>query len=94
MDFRRNALPPFVVPSDALPERLFNAPAARAFSPRLLNRSRRMAINSQIDQSAEAARRSVFDNSQLHSNLREVPLPPGFMRRMREFVEQELELSE
>jgi hypothetical protein len=94
MDFRRISLPPFAVPGDILPERFLGAPAERAFFPRPLNRSRRIAMNTQIDQSAEVARHTTLGNSQLHATLREVPLPVGFMRRMRQFVEQELELSE
>ena len=90
MDFRRISLPPFAVPGDTLPERFLGAPAARAFFPRPLNRSRGNAMNSQVDQPAEVA----LENSHLHATLREVTLPAGFMRRMRQFVEQELELSE
>jgi hypothetical protein len=51
-------------------------------------------MNAHVERRLDAPHDAAPNDAQLHSLLREVPLPAGFMRRMREFVEQGIELSE
>lgn len=93
MDFLRRSLLPWEGTSETLPAR-FDGEVDGLLRCPLFSMDRRMNAHIRIDQKSQVPRTAAPSDAQLHAALRDVPLPAGFMGRMREFVSQGLEVSE
>lgn len=94
MDFLRKSFLPWEGTGETHPDRFVGEGNASSLGKARFSMDRRMNAHIRIDRESQLTRAAAASDAQLHAALRDVPLPAGFMGRMREFVSQGLEVSE
>lgn len=96
MDFIRRSLLPYEGTGDTFPNRCRGADAALPLFRFHCPPANRITMTTRGNTEVELTGDAPIDDSQLataqlHAALRDVPLPAGFMHRLRQFVQHGLE---
>ncbi|MEX2171682.1 MAG: hypothetical protein WD851_20350 [Pirellulales bacterium] len=99
MDFLRRSFFPWEAAGESLADRRLGAHDAPPLCPFRFQTERRIAMSTRDTTKAEVSSDVPpggiqFDAAQLHAELREVPLPAGFMHRVRQLVQHGLDGAE
>ena len=99
MDFLRRSFFPWEAAGESLADHRFGAHDAPPLFPARFQSEHRITMSTrgttQAEVSSDAPPGGIqFDAAQLHAELREVPLPAGFMHRVRQLVQHGLDGAE
>ena len=99
MDFLRRSFFLWEAAGESLADCRFGAHDVPPLCPFRFQTERRIAMSTRGATQAEVSSNPPpggiqFDAAQLHAELREVPLPAGFMHRVRQLVQHEMDGAE
>ena len=99
MDFLRRSFFPWEAAGESLADCRFGAQDAPRLFPFRFQTERRIAMSTRDATIAEVSGDAPLNDdplhaAQLHAELREVPVPAGFMHRVRQLVQQGLDGAE